>query len=93
MSLATLRSVDVTNEEISALKDWVDELGVFPRPAGKEQTAGKLGKMQRLMDFALKGTPPSVASTHSPLMQAWVNERITSGKFDAVTCEHCVNEA
>lgn len=93
ISLATLRSVDVTNEEISALKDWVDELGVFPRPAGKEQTAGKLGKMQRLMNFVLKGTPPSVASTHSPLMQSWVNERITSGKFDAVTCEHCVNEA
>ncbi|MEL7223723.1 MAG: glycosyltransferase, partial [Cyanobacteria bacterium J06576_12] len=93
ISLGTLRSADVTDDEIAALKTWVDELGVFPRPSDKEQVSGRLGKLQRLVEFAAKGTPPSVVSTHSQKMQTWVNECIDSGKFDAVTCEHCVNEA
>ena len=93
ISLGTLRTADVTDTEIESLKDWVDELGIFPRPSGKGQAAGQLGKIRRMVDFALTGTPPSVAGTHSHLMQDWVNERIASGKFDAVTCEHCVNEA
>jgi len=93
ISLGTLRSADVTDEEVEALRDWVDELGVFPRPSDKEQTPGRFGKIQRLANFVLEGTPPSVVSTHSPQMQTWVDERIASKKFDAVTCEHCVNEA
>ena len=93
ISLGTLRSVDVTDDEIAALKTWVDELGVFPRPSEKDQTTGRIGKLQRLLNFAIEGTPPSVVSTHSQPMQEWVNGRIASGAFDALTCEHCVNEA
>ena len=92
ITLATLRFGDVTDAEVAALEGWVDSLAVFPRladPAGNNA----LGKAQRLLNFAVEGTPPSVTSTRSPLMQAWVTEQIESGNYDALTCEHCVNEA
>jgi len=92
VSLGTLREADVTDAEIEALRGWVDELGVFDRPI-EEETKGRWGKVERLVRFAISGTPPSVESAHSAQMQSWVNAQITHGKFDAVTCEHCVNEA
>ncbi len=92
ISLATHRSSDVTDDEVTALKDWVDRLAVFSRPAGSEQASGTFGKVQRLANFAVGGTPPSVITTRSDEMQAWVNQQIASGDFDAITCEHSVNE-
>lgn len=92
ITLATLRSGDVTDDEISDLKDWVDSLAVFSRPDGSEQAAGLLSKGRRLANFAISGVPPSVMATRSPEMQAWVMAEITSGKFDVITCEHSVNE-
>ena len=95
ISLGTLQTSDVTAAEITALKDWVDDLGVFPRAAQPKATnpVGKAaGKAKRLLNFAVHGTPPSVLSTRSEAMQTWVNEKISSGQFDALTCEHCVNE-
>ncbi len=94
ISLGTLRTrASVTDEDVTALGKWVDELGVFSRPSDADQSSGIGGQMQRLSTFALTGTPPSVRATHSETMQAWVNEQIASGQFDVVTCEHCVNEA
>lgn len=95
ISLGTLRTGGVSDADIANLKEWVDDLGVFPR--GGNAQAGNavvkaLGKAQRLADFAINGTPPSVRDTHSEALQTWVTERITSGKFDALTCEHSVNE-
>jgi polysaccharide biosynthesis protein PslH len=92
ITLATLRTKDVSDAEITALEGWVHELAVFSRPADSGQ-GGAWGKMQRLVNFAISGTPPSVSATHSDAMQAWVNEKIASGTFDAITCEHSVNEA
>ncbi len=92
IALATLRSGDVTDDEVSALKDWVDSLAVFSRSGDSEQTAGFLGKGKRLANFAISGVPPSVMATRSPEMQTWVTAQIVSEKFDAITCEHSVNE-
>jgi polysaccharide biosynthesis protein PslH len=91
VSLATLRSGDVTDDEIAALKGWVDTLAVFDRPV-EENLSSRWGKAQRLINFALSGVPPSVVSAHSEEMQTWVNQQIASGEFDAITCEHSVNE-
>ncbi|MEL6554107.1 MAG: glycosyltransferase [Cyanobacteria bacterium J06621_11] len=93
ISLATLRTKDVTDEEIAALSDWVDELGVFPQIPAKSQPQGKVAQVKRLAQFAVSGTPPSVRTTHSARMQAWVDDKIVNGQFDAITCEHCVNES
>ncbi|MEL6489546.1 MAG: glycosyltransferase [Cyanobacteria bacterium J06621_3] len=93
VSMATLQTKGVSDQDVAELKDWVDELAVFPKPSGPSQSDGKLGQLQRLANFALSGTPPSVRTTHSDAMQQWVNDKIASKQFDAVTCEHCVNEA
>ncbi len=92
IALGTLRTADVTSDQIEALADWVDDLAVFDRPA-ELPAQSAVTKMQRLMSFALSGVPPSVSTTHSAEMQSWVDQQIVSGQFDAITCEHCVNEA
>jgi polysaccharide biosynthesis protein PslH len=92
VTVATLRTGDVSEEDINALKSWVRKLVVFPRP-DDPQKGGPLGKVQRMVEFATSGVPPSVRTTHSPAMQTWVNEQIAGGDFEAITCEHSVNEA
>ncbi|MFK8184628.1 MAG: glycosyltransferase [Phormidesmis sp.] len=91
IALATQRTGDVSDIEIEELKAWVDELAVFPR--AKNPPSDTLSKAKRLINFAVEGTPPSVSSTHSTQMQHWVNKQLASATFDAITCEHCVNEA
>ena len=93
ITLGTLRANDVSDEEVSDLKDWVDELCVFLRPSDKTQITGARGKLVRLANFAISGVPPSVTTTKSAAMQTWVTKKIASGQFDAITCEHSVNEA
>ncbi len=92
IALATLRAGNVTDEEISALETWVDKLAVFQRPSDSGGTS-PLGKVQRLVQFAIEGVPPSVRGNHSEEMQRWVDKQILSGEFDAITCEHSVNES
>jgi glycosyltransferase involved in cell wall biosynthesis len=87
VTLLTQRTADVTEAEIAGLRDCVDELVVFDRPAALTGS-----KLQRLAEFALTGMPPSVKSGHSFEMQAWVDAAVRDRKFDVITSEHCVNE-
>jgi glycosyltransferase involved in cell wall biosynthesis len=89
VTLLTLRSPDVTDAEIAALRSKVDQLVVFSRPQPVNQTWSKL---QRFGEFVLTGTPPNVRSSHSAKAQHWLDRAVTDGKFDVITCEHCVNE-
>jgi polysaccharide biosynthesis protein PslH len=88
VTLLTQQTPDVSADEIAGLRDCVNELVVFDRPT---QSGGS--KLQRLAEFGLTGTPPSVKSIYSPAMQAWVDEAVSAHKFDVITAEHCVNEA
>lgn len=90
VTVATLRSPDVTEEEIAALRDYVTDLVIYDRPP--EATASLPKKVKRLGKFLITGTPPSVRSSYSADLQAWVDRAIADGKFDVVTCEHSVNE-
>lgn len=90
VTLVTQRQPGVTDEEIEALRGYVRELVVFDRPNSQDSRA--IEKAQRFGTFLLGGTPPSVRSYHSPEMQAWVDNAVASGKYDAITCEHSVNE-
>lgn len=92
VTLLTLQSPDVTEQELKALEQWVQGLVVFPRPAASTQS-GMGAKLQRLGNFVLQGTPPSVRSAYSSAAQDWIDRAVASGKFDAITCEHCVNES
>ncbi len=95
ISLATLRTDEVTDSEVEALADWVDDLAVFEHPILESQSRNPqnaIKKLERLVNFAISGVPPNVSTAHSAQMQAWVDRQIASGEFDAITCEHCVNE-
>lgn len=90
VTLVTQRPPGVTDPEIEGLRACVRELVVFDRAIAPE--ANLLDKAGRFAGFLLGGTPPSVASYQSREMQAWVDNAVNSGKYDAMTCEHSVNE-
>lgn len=91
ITLLTQRTGDVTPSEIEALRECVEELVVFPSPAASAQ-GGLMGKVRRFGAFLQQGTPPSVLHLYSTQIQKWVDEAVAAGKFEAMTCEHCVNE-
>ncbi|MDF0554826.1 glycosyltransferase family 4 protein [Kamptonema sp. UHCC 0994] len=91
ITLATLSSHDVTDREIEELRQYVQELAIFPRPQ-IPLGLGWQGKVQRFGRFLWEGTPPNVLSIYSPAMQNWVDEFVEAGKCDAIACEHSVNE-
>ncbi|MGC9504165.1 glycosyltransferase family 4 protein [Baaleninema sp.] len=90
VTLVTQRQAGVTEEEIEALRGYVSELVVFDRPPSDETTS--LEKAKRFAGFLVGGTPPSVLSYRSRPMQEWIDRAVKSGKYDAITCEHSVNE-
>ncbi|TAE60680.1 MAG: glycosyltransferase [Nostocales cyanobacterium] len=90
ITLLTQRESDVTDAEISSLQECVNQLVVFEPPVAV--SGGILKKIQRLSNFLLTGTPPSVLSRYSIEMQTWIDNFLKSGQCDLVTCEHSVNE-
>ena len=90
VTVVTLRSPEVTEAEIKALREWVAELVVFDRPHPAQ--SGLLSKVQRFSQFLQQGTPSSVLSSYSLEMQDWVDRAIQSNHYQVITCEHCVNE-
>jgi polysaccharide biosynthesis protein PslH len=49
-------------------------------------------KLYRFARFWIQGIPPNVYHRYSPEMQAWINQAIQVSQFEAITCEHSVNE-
>ncbi|MBG1270666.1 glycosyltransferase family 4 protein [Nostoc sp. WHI] len=92
VTLVTQRDGDVTDAEVSELRDCVDHLAVFERPSDSGTSAGILKKIERFGIFLQQGTPPSVLNRYSVEMQTWVNNWVEAGKCDVITCEHSVNE-
>jgi glycosyltransferase involved in cell wall biosynthesis len=92
ITLVTQGEGDVTDAEVSSLRDWVDHLQVFERPADNGKNQQFLQKFQRFQTFLTQGTPPSVINRYSPAMQDWIDNFVQGGKCDVITCEHSVNE-
>lgn len=92
VTVITQRSEDVTDAEVEELREWVEELVVFPQPQLSEAEAGILGKVQRFSTFLQQGTPSNVLYHYSSEIQEWVDESVTHSMFDVITCEHSVNE-
>lgn len=95
VSLVTQRHAAVTDAEVEALRSTVAELVIFPlpdlpRPAHRLERI--TGPMQRLAQSIVRTTPPNVLYRYSPALQAWINQAVASGQYDAITCEHSVNE-
>ena len=92
VTLVTQRNEDVTDEQVEALRKWVQELVVFPQLESSQQEGGLLGKAKRLGTFIQQGTPPNVLSIYSPAMQKWVDEAVSTGLFEVITSEHSASE-
>ncbi|MDJ0660742.1 MAG: glycosyltransferase family 4 protein [Crocosphaera sp.] len=90
ITLVTQKSEDVTPEEIEGLKGWVKTLMLFPRPTNPK--TGTVEKLKRFSEFLITGTPPNVSFVYDQSIQAWLDEAVNNNKFDAITCEHSVNE-
>ena len=94
VTIATLRDKTVSDAEVMALRNVVSELVIFdrPTPATTGVSTGPWNKLQRSLGFITTGTPSGVRSSHSPELQAWITQAVHDFKFDAITCEHSVNE-
>jgi glycosyltransferase involved in cell wall biosynthesis len=91
VTLFTLRHGGVADEDVQSLKDWVDDLKLFPAP--KDDYDRRLwAKATRFGRFLVEGTPPSTRHRHTSDIQGWIDEQARSGKFDVITCEHSANE-
>ena len=90
VTIATLRDNTVSDAEVTALQNIVSELVIFDRPTSI--ATGFWNKLQRSLEFITTGTPSSVRSSYSPDLQAWITQAVHDFKFDAITCEHSVNE-
>ena len=90
ITLVVQQTEDVTESQINDLQQQVQKLVVFSRPP--EIEGGIIKKIQRYWQFLQKGTPPNVLSVYSPAMQQWIDKVVTSQQFDAITCEHSINE-
>ncbi|MEM9903674.1 MAG: glycosyltransferase family 4 protein [Cyanobacteria bacterium P01_D01_bin.44] len=84
---------NATPENIEALEGWIKAVKLFP-PVRPEPASdgGALGQVGRLVRFALTATPPNVAHRFSSEVYAWVGQAVEAGEFDAIICEHSVNE-
>lgn len=92
VTLVTQRSAAVTDQQVAELGAVAHKLVVFPRPTEADLQPGLAGKLGRLAQFVVGGTPPSVRYVANPDMQAWIDEWVAGGHADAITCEHSVNE-
>ena len=93
VTLVTQRSPHISEADITALKQWVTELVLVPAPV-QASTSGfgrLIQSVSRFVQSWLTGIPPNVLHRYSPELQRWIEERVASDKFEAITCEHGVN--
>ncbi len=92
LTLVTQRSGNITDDQVEAMKEWVQEVVVFPQVQLDPIQTGLLKKAKRLQSYLKQGIPPGVPSCYSPAMEAWVDEAVESGQFDVITSEDSINE-
>ncbi|MDJ0716243.1 MAG: glycosyltransferase family 4 protein [Prochloraceae cyanobacterium] len=90
--LVTQRGDDISEAQVEQLKQWTQQLTIFPRVKQSKVKEGILDKAKQLGTFIQQGTPPQVLSTYSPAMQEWIDEAVKGDRFDVITCEDSANE-
>jgi polysaccharide biosynthesis protein PslH len=95
VTVATHRNHNATPENIAALSQWVHQVQLFA-PLNTDAQASGLGRawgqISRFAQFMLTATPPNISHRFSPEVYAWVHQGVCDRKFDAIICEHSVNE-
>lgn len=90
VTLITQLTKDVQESQISSLSQYVANLMVFrePQPA----TKGVISKLNRFIEAWIKSTPANVQYLYSQEIQDWIDQSVSKQEFEAITCEHSVNE-
>ncbi len=94
ITLVAHQTPNATEANIQTLKQWVNEIKTFPLPDKQVSNHDRnpLKQALRLAQFVISGTPPSVTFRFSPEVYAWVSQQVETSNYDAVICEHGVNE-
>lgn len=94
ITLVTHQTPNATEANIETLKKWVKAIKTFPIPSEQalHQDSNPLKQALRFTQFAITATPPSVTSRFSPAIYTWVTQQLETGNYEAVICEHSVNE-
>ncbi|MEM8610900.1 MAG: glycosyltransferase family 4 protein [Cyanobacteria bacterium P01_H01_bin.105] len=94
ITLVTHATPNATEDNIQTLKQWVKAVRTFPLPDKPDPSQDRhpIKQALRLAQFVITGTPPSVTFRFSPEVYTWVGQQVESGAYDAVICEHGVNE-
>ena len=94
ITLVAHETPNATGENIQTLKTWVKDIKTFPLPDKQDpqQDRSPLKQALRLAQFVITATPPSVNFRFSPEVYGWVTQELETGNYDAVVCEHGVNE-
>jgi glycosyltransferase involved in cell wall biosynthesis len=92
ITLITQPTLDVTTAEVEGLRQFVENLVIFPQPLEAKGQKGMIGKLQRFRTFLQQGTPPHVLHLYADDMQNWIDAAVDAGKYEVITCEHSVNE-
>lgn len=90
ITLVTQANNDVQPDDIIDLQKWVEKLQLFLPP--KQASTSLVNKTRRFGNFLLQGTPPNVMSSYCDRIQQWIDQAVADNDFDAITCEHSINE-
>lgn len=92
VTLVTQQFPDVSNERVQALREWVRDLAAFAQEQPELPRRSAIARAKQLGKYLKGDQPPNLLAHYSPAMQTWIDEAIASGTYDAVTCEHSLDE-
>jgi glycosyltransferase involved in cell wall biosynthesis len=95
VTLVAQRHPAISDAEVEELRACVTELIVFPLSelqTSSDPISRTVGQARRLAESWVSSTPPNVLYRYSRDMQHWVDAAVRSRGYDAITCEHSVNE-
>ena len=91
VTLVTRRSLEVSDQEVTALTEQVEDLIIFDLDSNS-QSSGLINKAKRLGTFIQQKTPPDVLENYSLEMATWIKQAITENLFDIIVCEDSSDE-
>lgn len=92
VTLVTQSETLIAAETQDKLREFLQDLVIFPMGANSPNNDNLISKISRLITSLIKGIPPNVMYRYHPPMQSWIDQQIEQGNFDMITCEHGVNE-
>ena len=91
VTLVTRRNVETREEEIQKLQTHIAQLVIF-EPSQNPQDFGLIDKAKQFGKLIQQRIPSNVLNIYCESMADWINQAISSDKFDAISCEDSADE-